>query len=83
MWQLLNLGLFWRTCCRQLVPSWRKERERNWPVETVDIITGEEGSEKYSDDSSGTGGGTEDVIEVELCDELSELDDGLFNDLDY
>lgn len=79
----LDWGHSRRTCRRQPVPSGRKERSRDWLAETVDIIASEEGSEEGSDDSSGTEGGTEDVIEVELCDELGEVDDDLFNDLDY
>jgi hypothetical protein len=79
----LDWGHSRRTSRRQPVPSGRNERSRDWFAEIVDIIASDEGSEEGSDDSSGTEGGTEDVIEVELCDELGELHDDLFNDSDY
>jgi hypothetical protein len=46
---------------RQPLPSGRKERAYNWlaEAETVDITVSMEGSGEGSDDSSGTGDGTE------------------------
>ena len=77
----LDWGHSRRTCRRQPVPNARKERACNWlaEAEAIDITASEEGS----DNSSGTEGGTEDVIVVESCDELSELDSDVFNELDY
>jgi hypothetical protein len=82
----LDWGHSRRTCRRQPVPSGRKERAHDWLNETVDIASiegSDDSSDEGSDNSSGTEGGTEDVIVVEVCDELSELDSDLFNELDY
>ena len=79
----LDWGHSRRTCRRQPVPSGRKEIAHDWLTETVDIIASREGSEEGSEEGSDDSSGAEDVIVVESCDELSELDSDLFNELDY
>ena len=76
----LNWGHSKRTCRGQPVSSGRRERARDWLAEADDIETNDEENSDGSDDSTDSSR-TEDVIVVESDDELSELDDELFNEL--